>query len=575
MKSIHYVGLIFLALVMTISADPAWIAVTKISTHANNVKENDQIPQIAVDDKGNSYVVWEGFDGNDYEIYWVTITAGNTPGIVKKVSNHTDNETRDDRYPQIAVDDKGNSYVVWHGSDGDDYEIYWVKISAAGITGTVEKISTHKDNIKRDDMNPQIAADAFGNSYIVWYGSDGNDQEIYWVKISAAGTPGTVEKISTHKDNVTWNDWDPQIAVDAVGTSYIVWNGLDVNDQEIYWTTVTSTGTPGTVKKVSTHVDNADRDERSPQIAVDATGTSYIVWIGSDGNDQEIYWVTVTAAGTSGTVKKVSNHIDNETRDDRGPQIAADNKGNSYVVWFCYDGTDSDIYWVRTTSGVTGAVEKISTHNDNLIWDDTNPQIAADDNENSYVVWNGFDKNDEEIYWVTIDASGTPGKVEKISTHNDNIYGYDRDPQIAVNTGNSYVVWVGFDGDDQEIYFTSTTAVIDSAGPTISSASISLNRARNATSATLTVVVSDLATGNSPIKAVEYFMDKRGSHGTGIPLLPVDGAFDSPRETARVFIDLRDLPAGVYTVYVHGQDAQGNWGPVKIVYFRVSYISVE
>ncbi|MFQ6088632.1 MAG: hypothetical protein ACE5K0_07000, partial [Candidatus Methanofastidiosia archaeon] len=134
------------------------------------------------------------------------------------------------------VDPFGNSYVTWYGYDGSDWEIYFVKISSAGTAGTVQKISTHADNITRSDYDPQIAVDPFGNSYVTWYGYDGSDWEIYFVKISSAGTAGTVQKISTHADNITRDDYDPQIAVDSCGNSYVTWNGYDGSDYEIYFT---------------------------------------------------------------------------------------------------------------------------------------------------------------------------------------------------------------------------------------------------------------------------------------------------------------------------------------------------
>ncbi len=145
---------------------------------------------------------------------------------------------------------QGNSFIVWNGFDGNDWEIYWVKMDAAGIPGSVEKISIHRDNIPWNDYNPQIAADAVGTSYVVWEGYDRNDQEIYWVKITVIGTPGTVQKISTHEDNINGHDRDPKIAVDAAGTSYITWNGFDGTDQEIYYTVIITfvepTRTPAT-----------------------------------------------------------------------------------------------------------------------------------------------------------------------------------------------------------------------------------------------------------------------------------------------------------------------------------------
>ncbi|MFQ6087312.1 MAG: hypothetical protein ACE5K0_00215, partial [Candidatus Methanofastidiosia archaeon] len=65
-----------------------------------------------------------------------------------------------------------------------------------------------------------------------------------------------------------------------------------------------------------------------------------------------------------------------------------------------------------------------------------------------HVVWEGYDGSDDEIYYW----DGTT--VSKISTHADNVNNSDYNPQIAVD-GGVHVVWEGYDGSDWEIYYTS------------------------------------------------------------------------------------------------------------------------
>jgi hypothetical protein len=539
----------------------------KISHHPDT--SNNQFPQIAVDGKGNAYVVWMGFDGTDSEIYWTKIESG-IPGDVIKVSTHKDNVNWDDYNPQIAVDVAGNSYITWYGHDGTDSEIYWVKV-VSGVPGAVVKVSIEEENIRAYDRNSQIAVDAVGNSYVVWSGYGGPDQDIYWVKIDASNNPGNVQVISTHRDNIVWNDYNPQIAVDAVGNSYVVWHGYDGTDQEVYWTKVVS-GVPGNVQMISTHKDNVYEDDYNPQIAVDAVGNSYITWYGYDGTDQEVYWTKVVS-GVPGNVQMISTHLDNTYRNDYNPHIAADNAGTSYVVWTGFDGIDQDIYWVRITASGT-LVIKVSTHKDNLLWDDYNPHIAADNAGTSYVVWSGFDGIDQDIYWRRITAYG-PEPVKKIF-HENTIDKNDYNPSIAADAaGNSYVVWSGFDGINEDIYFVVPTLYsIDNEGPITFNVSTKSYQPHSA-HAVLSAIISDSKTGNSVIKAAEYFIDEKRADGTGISMEAADGTFDSPQEMVRAVVDVSTLSAGVHIIYIHGQDTAGNWGPVQKAYLRVFHIGIE
>ncbi|MBU7018601.1 MAG: hypothetical protein HXS44_13915 [Theionarchaea archaeon] len=429
--------------------------VLKISTDPGVTYRNNYDPQIVGDTSGNSYVTWHGYDGYYWDVYWVKVDAAGTTGTIQMISTHPDNVNGQDWGPQIGVDSSGNSYVVWRGYDGYDNEIYWVRVDAAGTPGVVQKISTHPDNETREDYDPQIAVDSGGNSYVTWRCQFGSNKDIYWVKVDAAGTLGTVQKISTHADNIIGDDFNPQIAADSSGNSYVVWYGHDGTDNEIYWVKVDAAGTPSAVQKISTHVDNGIRDDWYPQIAADSSGNSYAVWYGWDGSDNEIYWTKVDATGTAGAVQKISTHVDNETWDDRYPQIVSDTSGNSCVTWQGNDGSDNEIYWTRIdVAGTSGAVQKISNHPDNETRFEYVPQIALDTSGNSYVTFQSYDGRDDEVYWVAVDSAGTPGEAEKISTHPDNDTRDDWKPQIAADpSGNSYTVWQGWDGGDWEVYF--------------------------------------------------------------------------------------------------------------------------
>ncbi len=68
---------------------------------------------------------------------------------------------------------------------------------------------------------------------------------------------------------------------------------------------------------------------------------------------------------------------------------------------------------------------------------------------------------------------------------------------------------------------------------------------------------------NSQIKKVEGFIDTVGVPGTGFPLTPYDGLFNSPMESAYAYIPLANINAlseGLHQIWIRGQDKSGNWG---------------
>jgi hypothetical protein len=427
-EEMHAKPLLFIIGLVSFLSILMWTPPVIISTHPDNISYANSWPEMAVDATGNTYVVWQGYDGNDEEIYWVRVDAEGTPGQVQKVSIHPDNIDTNDWRPQIAVDGSGNSYITWSGSDGNDSEVYWVKIDEKGIPDTIQKISTCQDDIEYNDSSPHIAADSEGNTFVTWGGSDGTNIGIYWVKIDTEGVPCRIQKISNHPDNKTCCNYDPHIAIDASGNSYVVWHGCDKEecwkepgDLEIYWVKIDSEGIPGTVKKIPpTSPDNINIMPMEPQLAVDAQGTSYIVWSGMSEGSHNIYWVRVDRSGELGTSQKIQDYPDSGY-DDYNPRIVA-KSGALYITWENFDKNDYDAYWVMiNASGIQGEVRKISDYRSSSAYDDGLPRIAVDSSGNSHIVWEKFNRKpaeqfDQRICWVKIDTEGNLGKISDISS---------------------------------------------------------------------------------------------------------------------------------------------------------------
>ncbi len=101
----------------------------------------------------------------------------------------------------------------------------------------------------------------------------------------------------------------------------------------------------------------------------------------------------------------------------------------------------------------------------------------------------------------------------------------------------------------------------DAGGPTTSGLTLSPRLTRmNGGAVQISATGDDSASGNSNVVAAEYFLDTVGADGTGVdmtvsqqaPVASLDGTIDQAAVNA--------LPEGHHPVYVHAQDAQGNWG---------------
>jgi len=111
-----------------------------------------------------------------------------------------------------------------------------------------------------------------------------------------------------------------------------------------------------------------------------------------------------------------------------------------------------------------------------------------------------------------------------------------------------------------------TFTINDTVGPTTSEVNVTPTPTN--VNPTLTANITDF-NRRSNIKAAEFFLDQIGESGTGTPLNPVDGSFDSPSECVEGIIDISGLEDGVHIVYVHGMDERGNWGGFQYQTFTV------
>ena len=104
---------------------------------------------------------------------------------------------------------------------------------------------------------------------------------------------------------------------------------------------------------------------------------------------------------------------------------------------------------------------------------------------------------------------------------------------------------------------------VDSTGPAVSNLQVtSTDIPVGTASIVLTASIDDSASGKNNIKAAEYFINTQGADGAGTAMSAADGAFNSMTENVTATINTSAWTVGTYTIYVHGQDSENNWGTI-------------
>ncbi|HEV3309263.1 MAG TPA: Ig-like domain repeat protein, partial [Chloroflexota bacterium] len=174
---------------------------------------------------------------------------------------------------------------------------------------------------------------------------------------------------------------------------------------------------------------------------------------------------------------------------------------------------------------------------------------------------------------ITSGASGTPSGTVTFYDGDPNTGGVQIGAAKTLSSGQatsdgtssltvgSHTIYAVYGGDGRFSGSQNTVAltVIDTTPPVVSNVAVDTSGSSPVVSAT----VDDSRTGNSSIKAAEFFVDAVGSNGTGTAMSPVTGTFGStptlnvkgtmPQATYNA------LSAGMHTIYVHGEDSANNW----------------
>jgi hypothetical protein len=176
--------------------------------------------------------------------------------------------------------------------------------------------------------------------------------------------------------------FQPQVAVDASGNSLMVWTRFDGSDNRIQAKFRASNGTWGPTQTIS----DPGMPASEPQVAFDNSGNALAVWTVNDGSNTRVQAASRPVSGSFGAPQSISGAGLDASR----PQLSFDNTGKAVVVWERTDGTNLRIEAsVRSAAGAFSAPQILSDAGQ----DGFEPAVAAgpDADSNAAAVWTRSD----------------------------------------------------------------------------------------------------------------------------------------------------------------------------------------
>jgi PKD repeat protein len=230
--------------------------------------------------------------------------------------------------PQVVLDAQGNATAVWQSWNGEDTVVESAYRPAGGSWQTPVDLSQASGEVtlvagEHDAGSPRIAVDGKGDITVVWERWGGTNRIIIEVAYRPAGgswqTPVNVGEVQTEWDPAPW------VAVDERGDTTVVWNDEGV---------IESAYQPaGGSWEAPVAVSGAD-EAFVPRAAVDAQGDATVVWMSYDGSRYVVQSAYRPAGGSWETPTELSEAGEN----GGDPEIALDSSGDTMVVWDGHSG---------------------------------------------------------------------------------------------------------------------------------------------------------------------------------------------------------------------------------------------
>ncbi|WP_161604790.1 DUF4347 domain-containing protein, partial [Roseiconus nitratireducens] len=335
---------------------------------------------LAVDDSGNTVVVWvddSGADGDNTGIFAQRFDAqGNRIGGEFQINA---NSSGSQSWPVVASTPSGEFIVGWVSSDGDGDGIYVRRFDANGDAIDSVDLLVNAGQTAGDQSNITLATNANGEIVIAWE-SDGINEGIFarTFDISAVVSGGELTSPLIQVDTST-NATEAAVDLNEAGRYVVVWNdsGQLYGRRYDYGTT---TALAGKDNLSQTIVGDSD-----VVVTVSPDNTFAVAYYSGFSGFKGVWHRVFSVTGVGQTSTKISS---GEVAS--APTVSMDLSGN-YVIAFQEvnsGSTGSDVFFqvFDANHDLYGSLVQANETTDN---DQVSPSAALHDLDNVVIAWSG------------------------------------------------------------------------------------------------------------------------------------------------------------------------------------------
>jgi hypothetical protein len=347
-------------------------------------------PATVCDSNGDIWVAYHAGPAGKRDVYVCRRLAQDTSfsGFVQLTS-----DGGDQCCPDIAVDVDDKLYVVWQDNRRGDWDIY----GATSDDGAVWSAATRVGGTDDGQIAPAVAVNAQSPStvYLAWQDDRAGHQDVY---VASSGN-GFATAAVTQVTSNAFDQTDPDIAVDASGTVYVVWTDDRNGSDDIYGAS-SANGPWADVALI-----NGAGDQHMPAVATEATGSLlHFAWVDDTSGDSDVWYAS--SSPMPATPSAPRNVVDDTSGADQlAPTLfVTGSTGADLQVFVCWqdwrnyaNGTDTDLYFVQTKTGVE---TNVLVGDGSTRSNQSAPVLGVDRYGYPYLVWTDGRNIDDEIYFA-------------------------------------------------------------------------------------------------------------------------------------------------------------------------------
>nr|MBC8249280.1 peptidase S8 [Anaerolineales bacterium] len=363
--------------------------------------------------------------------------------------------------PAIAVDIGGRALAVWVDARSGDGQVFYSSMAPW--------LLEWRPALRADDApavagvaSPKIAtlAQGFGPEHVVavWADDRNGDMDIYAARLRFP-IVGWSPAQQVNDDPGAALQVNPAVAVDSLGTVYVVWEDLrngpvlsvveGPTQPELRWAKQPSGGVWSASQPVGP---SGPKDQRAPALTVDRSDNVHLVWENHAPTGSDIRWATLpSGTGTWQGFLPVNDLLGPGIHAPLHPDVGVDLAGIVYAVWqdFRNGEDDPDIYAARLLVGEAHWGPDRRVNHDPPGHGQRGPALAVAADGAAFAVWTDErnttapDPNPDIFMATYLPQMGLWNGDTRVNDDPPDHPAVQDFPDVALDgQGNGYVIWV-------------------------------------------------------------------------------------------------------------------------------------